>query len=325
MVTIRVSVREPSMTERTSLPRPGQRGSTRLARAFTGLAVMCATTLLVGCGGGSASPAVTPSDSGSPTPSVPAATASTSPSAGPAEDISGVEVTNRIAGFQRPWDLRFLPDGTPLVTERSGQLAVIVDGRRQLVADVPDVVASGEGGLMGLALDPRFATNRRIYLCHAAGAGHTVNDVRVVRYRLAESLDGISDATPIVTGLPAGAGNRHLGCRVDVGPDGMLWITAGDAVTPTAPQDPQSRGGKVLRATLAGDPAPDNPGGAWDPYVYTLGHRNVQGLSFRPADEAPFSVEHGTGCDDEINLLVAGGNYGWNPIGAGGATPRTPR
>ncbi len=280
--------------------------------------MMYATTLLVGCGGGSAPPATAPSASDSSAPSVATAAAPASPSTGPAKDITGVEVTSRIGGFQRPWDLRFLPDGTPLVTERPGQLAAIVDGQRQIVADVPDVVAQGEGGLMGLAVDPEFAANRRIYLCYAAGSGGTASDVRVVRFRLAESMDGISDTTPLVTGLPSGAGNRHLGCRVDVGPDGMLWITTGDAVTPTAPQDPQSRGGKVLRATLAGDPAPDNPGGARDPYVYTLGHRNVQGLSFRPGDDEPFSVEHGTSCDDEINLLVAGGNYGWNPIGVGG-------
>ncbi len=275
--------------------------------------------LLVGCTSGTG-PAAPATSSGSPTPLASSPTAS-DPAASPppgTADISGVEVASRIEGFQRPWDLRFLPDGTPLVTERPGQLAAIVDGRRQVVATVPDVVARGEGGLMGLALDPQFATNRRIYLCYAAGSAGTVSDVRVVRFRLAETLEAISDPTPIVTGLPAGAGNRHLGCRVEVGPDQLLWITAGDAVSPRAPQDPTSRAGKVLRATLAGEPAPANPGDGWDPYVYTLGHRNIQGLAFRAQDSAPFSVEHGTGCDDEINRLVRGGNYGWDPVGGGG-------
>jgi glucose/arabinose dehydrogenase len=121
-----------------------------------------------------------------------------------------------------------------------------------------------------------------------------------------------------VTGIPAGAGNRHLGCRLEIGPDQMLWITTGDAVQPQAPQDVRSRAGKVLRATLAGGPAPDSPRDRWDPYVYTRGHRNPQGLAFAPGDGTPYAVEHGTGCDDEVNLLTAGGNYGWDPIGSGG-------
>jgi glucose/arabinose dehydrogenase len=167
---------------------------------------------------------------------------------------------------------------------------------------------------MGLALDPRFAQNRRIYTCFAAGAQGRVQDVRVVRFRLAEGLDGVQDATPIVTGIPAGAGNRHLGCRIEVGPDGMLWIGTGDAVQSRLPQDPGSLAGKVLRVTLDGEPAPGNPGGSGDPRVFTTGHRNVQGLAFLD-DGTPVGVEHGTGCDDEVNVLVPGGNYGWAPVG----------
>jgi glucose/arabinose dehydrogenase len=232
--------------------------------------------------------------------------------------ISGVQVAERLEGFDRPWEVRFLPDGTPLVTERPGTLAVGVDGQRRLVATVPGVVAAGEGGLMGLALDPRFEQNRRIYACFAAGSGGRVQDVRVVRFRLAEGLDALGDPTPIVTGIPAGAGNRHLGCRLEIGPDGMLWIGTGDAVQPTLPQDPDSLAGKVLRVTLDGEPAPGNPRTGGDPRVLTSGHRNVQGLAFRPSDGAAFGVEHGTGCDDEVNALVPGGNYGWDPVGPGG-------
>jgi glucose/arabinose dehydrogenase len=291
---------------------------------------VCAAVLLGSCGFAS-DPAGPPTGespvSPPPSASVPeGSTNSPAQAAEPADQgadegpatIDGVRADGAIDGFDRPWDLRFLPDGTPLVTERPGVLSVVVDGRREVVARVPDVVAAGEGGLMGLALDPGFATNRRIYLCYAAGSGGVVQDVRVVRYRLAEGLDAITRPTPIVTGIPAGAGNRHLGCRVEVGPDGMLWITTGDAVQPTAPQDPRSRAGKVLRATLDGRPAPDNPGGNWDPYVFSLGHRNIQGLSFRARDGAAVTVEHGTNCDDEINRVVSGGNYGWDPVGEGG-------
>lgn len=236
----------------------------------------------------------------------------------PPPPVAGVSVAGTVGGFTTPWDLRFLPDGTPLVTERPGRIAAVVGGVRTVVATIPDVVAAGEGGLMGLALDPGFAGNRFIYTCYAHGSGGVVTDVRVVRFRLAEDLGSLTGQTPILTGIPAGAGNRHLGCRVAVGPDGMLWVTTGDAVLAAAPNDPTSRAGKVLRATLDGAPAPGNPGGSWDPYVYTRGHRNPQGITFR-ADGTAFTSEHGTGCDDEINRLVAGADYGWNPVGAGGS------
>ncbi len=229
-----------------------------------------------------------------------------------------LSVAQTVSGFDRPWEVAVTPDSTVLVTERPGRLAAVVGGARQVVATVPGVVAQGEGGLLGMALDPAFAANRQVYLCHAAGSGGVVSEVRIVRYRIAEDLGSITDAQLVLGGIPAGAGNRHLGCRLAFGPDGMLWATTGDAVLATAPQDPTSRAGKVLRMTADGAPAPGNPGGGWDPYVYTLGHRNPQGLAFRPSDGAAFVTEHGTGCDDEINLLVAGANFGWNPVGGGG-------
>jgi len=243
------------------------------------------------------------------------ATTTTVPLAGPVTDVA---VAQTVTGFTQPWEIAFTPDGTALVTEKPGRVAAVVGGARQVVGTIPDVVALGEGGLMGLAVDPGFASNRQIYTCYASGSGGTVADVRVVRFRVAENLGSLTNQTTILSGIPAGAGNRHMGCRVGVGPDGMLWVTTGDVVQPTLPQNPASRAGKVLRMTLAGNPAPGNPGGSWDPYVYTIGHRNVQGLAFRPSDGAAFSVEHGTGCDDEVNRLTAGANFGWNPVGANG-------
>lgn len=226
-----------------------------------------------------------------------------------------LQVSSAIGGFDRPWEIAFLPDGTPLVTERPGRLVTVAEGARTVIASVPGVVALGEGGLLGLAVDPDFVSTRHVYLCHAAGSGGVVSEVQVVRYRLAEDLSAISQRTVLLDGIEAGAGNRHLGCRLGIGPDAMLWVTTGDAAVPTTPQDPRSRAGKVLRMTTGGAPAPGNPGGAWDPYVYSLGHRNPQGLAFRPSDGAAFVTEHGTGCDDEVNLVVAGGNYGWDPVG----------
>ena len=107
---------------------------------------------------------------------------------------------------------------------------------------------------------------------------------------------------------------RHSGCRPRFGPDGYLWVTAGDAATGTNPQDPQSLGGKVLRVDRDGNPAPGNMAPPFLPQIYTYGHRNPQGLAFRPSDGTPYEVEHGPDCDDEVNVLQAGGNYGWNPV-----------
>lgn len=231
-----------------------------------------------------------------------------------------ITVASSIGGFDRPWELVFLPDGTPLVTERPGRIAAVVGGARKVVATIGDVVASGEGGLLGLAVDPDFATNRRIYTCYDHGSSGAVTDVRIVRFRVAEDLGSLTDPTPILTGIPHGAGNRHQGCRLAFGPDSMLWATTGDAAQPTYPQLTTNLAGKVLRLTRDGAPAPGNPGSPWNPYVYSIGHRNGQGLTFRPTDGAAFEVEHGTGCDDEVNLLAPGANYGWDPVPPGGGT-----
>jgi len=230
----------------------------------------------------------------------------------------GVGVANEYSGFVRPWDVQLTPDGVPLVTERGGQLTAIVDGARRVLGAVPGVVANGEGGLMGLAVDPEFAMNRWVYTCSTSAT-----DVRLVRHRVLPDYTGVTDSTPIVTGIHAGAGNRHQGCRPVFGPDGDLWMGTGDAATGTNPQDPTSLAGKVLRFDRDGNPSPTNPGvvnpaSGWHPLVHTIGHRNVQGLAFRPTDGTPFSVEHGTACDDEINLIVPGANYGWDPRGPGG-------
>jgi aldose sugar dehydrogenase len=232
-----------------------------------------------------------------------------------------LQLTGTYTGFQRPWDVQFTPDGTPLVTERGGTLARVSGTGRALVATVPDVKATGEGGLLGLAVDPGFATNGWIYECHTSAS---VDDVRVVRHRVLPGYTGLADATPIVTGIPANGGGRHTGCRVVIGPDGDLWVTTGDAVLATAPQNRANLAGKVLRLQRDGSPDPGNPGvvnagAGWNPKVFSYGHRNVQGLAFRPSDGAAFAVEHGTGTDDEINLLSPGANYGWNPVGPGGA------
>ena len=218
-------------------------------------------------------------------------------------------------GLTNPWDIAFLPDSTAMITERPGRLrARRPNGTLTTVATIADVVASGEGGLLGLAVDPQFATNRYIYTCFSSNLAGT-NDNRVVRWRLSTDLTQLTDRVNIVTGLPHANGGRHSGCRPRFGPDGHLWIGTGDAAIGTLPQNLTSLGGKVLRVTRDGIAAPGGPtlAGA-DARVYTYGHRNVQGIAFHPVNGAAYSVEHGPGQDDEVTRLESGRNAGWNPV-----------
>ena len=227
-------------------------------------------------------------------------------------------VTTVLGGLDHPWDLGFLPDGTIVFTERSGDISAIVDGHKQVMHHPADVVAASEAGMMGLAVDPEFASNRRIYTCFASTLGGSANDVRVARWTVDQGYTGLSNRTDILTGAPvntSGQLGRHSGCRPRFGPYGLLWIGTGDAATGNNPMNPQSLGGKVLRIDRDGNPAPGNINVApWDPRIYTYGHRNVQGIAFRPSDGKAFSMEHGSDRDDELNALFGGGNYGWDPV-----------
>lgn len=227
--------------------------------------------------------------------------------------------TMYVTGLSNPWDLAFLPNGELLMTERAGRVRLRrTNGTLQQVAQITDVVASGEGGLLGLALDPSFTTNRFVYTCMSSNRSGS-NDNRVVRWRLADDGASLENRTDIVTGLPWANGGRHSGCRPRFGPDGMLWIATGDAAVGDNPQRLTSLGGKALRVTRDGVAAAGNPtivvnGVTADARIYTYGHRNVQGIAFRPSDGAPFVSEHGPSFDDEATRLVAGANAGWNPV-----------
>ena len=231
-------------------------------------------------------------------------------------DTPDLMVTTLVSGLAIPWDLDFTPDGTMLFTERAGKLSSrLADGTVQAVtADFSDVFNQFESGLMAIVVDPDFATNRRFYTCQA----HTGPEVQVIAWTI---NSGYTTATrvadPLVGGIPASTGGRHSGCRLRFGPDGFLWIATGDAATGTVPQDLNSLGGKVLRVSAStGAGATGNPL-ASAPRIYTYGHRNPQGLALRPGTREMWVVEHGPTRDDEINLLVAGGNYGWDPVHAG--------
>ena len=247
---------------------------------------------------------------------------------------TSLTVTNVVTGLNRPWDLAFTPDGTLVFsTKGDSRLNAWVGGSVVTFAGQPaDAVARGEGGMMGIAVDPGFAANRRLYACFLSNQGTFGGlDVRVARFTVDAGYTTLSDRTDIITGIPvntSGQAGRHSGCRPRFGPDGHLYVGTGDAATGTVPQDVTSLGGKVLRVDADGAGVAGNPGVAdatsgIDPRIFTYGHRNVQGITFR-ADGTPYSVEHGTGCDDEVNRLVAGGNYGWDPVpGYDESTPMT--
>jgi glucose/arabinose dehydrogenase len=216
-----------------------------------------------------------------------------------------LEISN---GLANPWDLAWTPTGTLLVTERPGRISAIGNGVVHLIGSPPGVVAAGEGGLMGLAVDPGFATNGWIYTCYM-----TASDVRVVRLTIGAGFSSLHSPQTIIAGLPRSSG-RHSGCRVRIGPtDGLLWVTTGDAAIGTNPQDPRSLGGKVLRVRTDGSIPPGNMQPPYRPEIYAYGFRNPQGITFS-SDGTAYLIEHGSDRDDEITPLRAGGNGGWNPV-----------
>ncbi|WP_149361740.1 PQQ-dependent sugar dehydrogenase [Lolliginicoccus suaedae] len=242
---------------------------------------------------------------------------SMSPSMGD-EDLAGtppLTVSTEIDGLSVPWDVVTAPDGTLLTGERSGRFVAKLPGGtvREVAADLSDLWAQGETGLMGLALDDDFASNRILYACHGFDDGNT-RDIRVTSWTVEEDWSALVPAGTVIDGFPTVTG-QHGGCRILVDDEGSLYIATGDAAVGTNPQDPDVLGGKVLHVTTSGHPAAGNPDPASP--VFTLGHRNPQGLAKDPASGDIYSVEHGPDRDDEVNQLVAGGNYGWRPDRAG--------
>jgi glucose/arabinose dehydrogenase len=202
-----------------------------------------------------------------------------------------------------PWGLAFLPDGSALVTTRDeAGLVHIREGARPVrLGTVPGVDPGGEGGLLGIAVSPEFATDASIFVYYTAN-----EDNRVVRMTFASGR--ARDPVPILTGIPK-AGN-HNGGRLAFGPDGFLYVTTGDAGDGATSQDRGSLGGKILRITKDGAAAPGNP---FRSRVWTLGHRNVQGIAWDD-DGTMYASEFGQNTWDELNLIVPGRNYGWPEV-----------
>ncbi len=221
----------------------------------------------------------------------------------------GAAVATVAGGLDVPWDIAWLPDGAMLVTERTGKLLRIgTDGTRTTLYE--NAEARGEGGLLGVVLHPRFAQNGYLYLYMTAPGqdGETQNKVERFVYK----NGALEDAGLIVGGIPGAV--YHDGGRMEFGPDGMLYVTTGDATRSAIAQDKNSLGGKILRLHDDGRIPADNPYGS---AVWSLGHRNPQGLAWDSAGNL-WQTEHGrSGAQsglDELNLITKGGNYGWPTI-----------
>ena len=259
---------------------------------FETAATVAALLLVAGCG----SPATAPSpDTETARPSAPA-------SAGPSA-ADEPQVTELLSGLTTPWGLVTLRDGRLLISERDTRRIVVVqDGQAAPLRTIDDASPAGEGGLLGLAVT---ADEQTVFAYFTAA-----EDNRIVSM----SWDGttLGEPRPILTGIPKGG--RHNGGRMVLGPDGDLYVGTGETGDTDHAQDKTSLGGKILRITTEGKPAPGNP---FSNEVYSYGHRNVEGLAF-DAQGRLWASEFGEQTWDELNLITKGGNYGWPEVEGSG-------
>ena len=320
----------------TAIKPPRPKGTQRRRLTVAAATVTVVSVLAAaGCSFGQPSPDQTGQPPNLPTPSV-------SPS--PSDPTASVVTSVLASGLAVPWAIAFLPDGTALITERdSRQILKAVpkagsasgspssappsaarspsaagtpsvnpssDTSEDLLTVTPvqtitDAVAGGEGGLLGIAVSPTYATDKTVFIYYTAQ-----QDNRIAKLVLGGAPQ------PIVTGIPKGA--IHNGGGLHFGPDGFLYASTGEAGARTPAQDTKSLGGKILRMTPDGKPAPGNPFGN---LVYSYGHRNVQGFAWN-ADKKMYAVEFGQDTWDEVNLIEPGKNYGWPVVEGDGTDPQ---
>lgn len=278
----------------------------------TAAMTLAAVLALTGCQAGETEPpaATNTTDAGAPSPTE-SADARPSKSAKDAP-ASQAEVIGTVAeNLQVPWGIDFFPNGDAIVTERDTARVLRIDAKTQRVTElgtIDDAAPGVEAGLLGVAVSPSYDEDSLIYLYLT-----TSEDNRVVR----APIDGGRLGTPeaILDGIPHGA--IHDGGQLRFGPDGHLYVSTGETGEPELAPDPDSLGGKILRITADGDPAPGNPDP--DSPVWSLGHRNVQGLAFDD-DGRLWASEFGEQTWDELNLIEPGANYGWPQVeGTGGS------
>jgi glucose/arabinose dehydrogenase len=238
-----------------------------------------------------------------------------------------------LEGLDNPWDLAFLDDGTMLFTEKCKGLSVrMPDGTVTKLYGVgategyasngSDLFCEGQAGMMGVAFDPDFANNRRIYVYSTSNMA-TPHTNRLMRFTVNADFTGVADRTDIVADVPYkmaasnhpfGGPGAHNGGRVRFDSNGHLFLTTGDTHNGEVPQSPTMMGSKVLRIDTDGNAIADNaPPEGFDKRTFTYGHRNVQGIAFHPVTGQAITAEHGPWHSDEITILQNGGNAGWDP------------
>ncbi|GIT87999.1 sorbosone dehydrogenase family protein [Roseobacter sp. OBYS 0001] len=238
-----------------------------------------------------------------------------------------------LEGLNEPWDMAFLDDGTMLFTEKCSGLSVrLPDGSVNALYGVgetagyasngADLFCEGQAGMMGVAFDPDFADNRRIYVYSTSNMSDPHTN-RLMRFTLSEDFTAVSDRTDIVDDVPYkmaasdhpfGGPGAHNGGRVRFDANGHLFLTTGDTHNGEVPQSPTKMGSKVLRMDTDGNAIAENsPPDGFDARTYTYGHRNVQGIAFHPETGTAIAAEHGPWHSDEITVLENGGNAGWDP------------
>ncbi|MFC9925238.1 PQQ-dependent sugar dehydrogenase [Streptomyces sp. NPDC127190] len=267
-------------------------------------AVLAAAALLLtaGCSSGG----------GPPLPPIGTTSGSPAPSARAGEPVppakGSVTVLRTVAqGLKTPWGLAVLPDGALLVSSRDDGTITRIDGRtgrKTVLGTVSGVSPGGEGGLLGIALSPEFTADHLIYAYFTSASDNRI--VRVLYDDRKPAGEQLGAPDTVFKGIPKGA--IHNGGRIAFGPDGMLYAGTGESGRRGLAQDRSSLGGKILRLTPDGDPAPGNP--FPDSPVYSYGHRNVQGLAWDTRQRL-FASEFGQDTWDELNAIKPGGNYGW--------------
>jgi len=227
------------------------------------------------------------------------------------------QIRRVITGLDQPWAVAPLPDGSRLITLREGTLLYHDGASVRTVAGLPPIAAAGQGGLLDLLPHPGFEENRLIYFTFSEGpAGGQGTSVARGVFRAGPN-PRLANWQVIFSGNNRTGGGLHFGSRLAFGPDGLLYVTVGERGERDRAQDPFDHGGKVIRIRDDGSIPADNPFGAnrrGDPAVYTLGHRNAQGLALEPGSDRIWLHEHGPRGGDEVNLLKPGANYGWPVI-----------
>lgn len=231
---------------------------------------------------------------------------------------SGLKLVPVAETLEFPWGMASLPNGDLLVTEREGRLRLIKDDalvEAPLTGLPEDILVEGQGGLLGITLDPGFETNRKLYLSYSKDMGDT-NTTAVVSATLSSDASGLSEVTEIFVGSPRET-TFHYGSRMAFLPDGSMAISLGDGYRYMQDaQDPSNLHGKIARIMPDGSIPSDNPfaDGSGNPTVWSYGHRNVQGMVYHAGANLLIAHEHGPKGGDEINVIEPGNNYGWPTI-----------